>query len=251
MLRALVLWLMLSVPAVSEEIVLGLSHDQVGITATFDGTNVLIFGAVKRTAPIPSGAPLDVIITLAGPPVDVDIRRKSRRAGIWVNTDSVRATGVPSFYAVASTAPLPLILSDSTDSQYRISVRRALLSPGTTGKGADIPVFLEALVRIQARDDLFQDGQSPLALEEETLFQTSVDLPSNLVEGQYTTRIFLLRDGVIVDTFQTSIDVAKVGLERWLYTLAHAQPLVYGIMSLLIAIVAGWLASAVFRAFQR
>jgi hypothetical protein len=36
-------------------------------------------------------------------------------------------------------------------------------------------------------------------------------------------------------------------LERWIYNLAHAYPLIYGILSLTIAIIAGWLASAVFR----
>ena len=37
------------------------------------------------------------------------------------------------------------------------------------------------------------------------------------------------------------------GLERWLTNLAHDQPLIYGLLSLLIAVVAGWAASAGFR----
>ena len=44
-----------------------------------------------------------------------------------------------------------------------------------------------------------------------------------------------------------SIYVRKVGLERFLYTLSRQQPLVYGLMSLAIAIFAGWSASTVFR----
>ena len=39
----------------------------------------------------------------------------------------------------------------------------------------------------------------------------------------------------------------KVGLERWIYNLAHERQLIYGILSLVIAIAAGWMASAVFR----
>ena len=39
----------------------------------------------------------------------------------------------------------------------------------------------------------------------------------------------------------------KVGLERLIYTLAHERPLIYGLLSLVIAIAAGWSASAVFR----
>jgi hypothetical protein len=51
----------------------------------------------------------------------------------------------------------------------------------------------------------------------------------------------------VVDVYETTIAVRKVGLERWIYNLAHQKPLIYGILSLTIAILAGWLASAVFR----
>jgi len=53
-----------------------------------------------------------------------------------------------------------------------------------------------------------------------------------------------------VSSFQTTIDVRKVGLERFLFNLAHQQPVLYGLMSLAIAIAAGWGASAAFRALR-
>ena len=47
------------------------------------------------------------------------------------------------------------------------------------------------------------------------------------------------------------IRVQKVGLERWLYRLAIHQPFWYGLMSLALAMVAGLIASAAFRALRR
>ena len=61
----------------------------------------------------------------------------------------------------------------------------------------------------------------------------------------------LNRDGQVVDIYETTIEVHKVGLERWLFRLAHDLPLVYGALSLALAIAAGWLASAAFTAFRR
>jgi hypothetical protein len=55
----------------------------------------------------------------------------------------------------------------------------------------------------------------------------------------------------VVDDYETSIAVYKAGLERWLYEMSRNQPFFYGLMSLAIAISAGWLASAAFRVFQR
>jgi hypothetical protein len=72
-------------------------------------------------------------------------------------------------------------------------------------------------------------------------------MPANVTEGNYKTRIFLTRNGQVVNDFETDIDVRKVGLERFLFALSRENPLIYGLMSLAIAIFAGWSASAVFQ----
>jgi uncharacterized protein (TIGR02186 family) len=250
---ALALWLaaLIGAPATAERIVLGLSQEEVAITATFDGSSLLIFGAVSRDAPIPDASELDVIITVTGPPAPVDVRRKERRFGIWVNADAVHLTRAPSFYAVASTGPVADILSAVEDLRHGITLDQMVRTVGASETAADVENFTEALVRIRERQDLYQIREGAVALDQQTLFRTALDLPSNLVEGPYATRIFLLRDRQVVDFFETRIDVRKVGLERWLYTMAQTQPLIYGLMSLIIAIAAGWGASALFRGLQR
>ena len=89
MIRALALLMALALPAAAQEqIVAGMSQNRVSITADFDGSEILIYGAVKRDTPPPTGAPLEVIVTVEGPSTPVSVRRKGRVAGIWVNTDS-------------------------------------------------------------------------------------------------------------------------------------------------------------------
>jgi uncharacterized protein (TIGR02186 family) len=247
MLRFLILFLALAVPAQSEEIVADLSQNRVSITANFDGSEILIFGAVKRYAPAPNDAPIGVIVTVAGPSEAVAVRRKSKRYGIWINTDVVDVDQAPSLYAIATSAPIHDILSDTEDLRYKISIPRAIRSVGAPMSIADAGSFTEALIRIRTRNGLYQLNSSSVLVGEETLFSTSVALPSNLTEGDYTARIFLTRNGRVIDTHETTIDVRKVGLERWLFNLAHDKPLIYGLLSLFIAIVAGWGASAIFR----
>lgn len=242
------IWLaLLAGLASAEEVVLGLSQDEVAITATFDGSDILIFGAVRREAAIPDDSFLEVIITVSGPSEPVTVRRKERRFGIWVNTDAVEVDAAPSFYAVASTRDLEDILSDVEDLRYKITIPRAIRSVGAPMTVDDAESFSDALIRIRSDAGLYQLLEDGVQLSQQTLFRTSISLPANLTEGDYATRIFLLRDGRVIDIYETSIDVAKVGLERILFQLAHERPLVYGIMSLAIAIAAGWAASAVFR----
>ena len=84
-------------------------------------------------------------------------------------------------------------------------------------------------------------------MNEETLFRTDIVLPANLTEGEYKVRLFLLRDKRVIAMQERVIGVRKEGLERWIFNLAQEQPLVYGLVSLVLAALAGWGASAAFR----
>jgi len=251
MLRRLALLIcLLAMPATAEEVVLGLSSDKVRITATFEGSEVLVFGAVKRQAAIPD-EPLDVIVTIAGPSKPLTMRRKERVLGIWVNTDAVEIDAAPSFYAVATTRPLDQVLSNVEDLRHRVSINRAIRSVGAPAEVEDAQTFTDALIRIRKKNNSYQMLEGAVALDEQTLFRTAIELPANLTEGSYQTRIFLTRGGAVVSQFETAIEVRKVGLERWIYTLSREQPMIYGLMSLAIAIAAGWGASAAFRMMRQ
>lgn len=247
MIRALILSLALSLPAAAEEIVAGLSQNRVSITADFDGSEILIYGAVKRDGPPPEGKPLEVIITVQGPPSPLVIRRKEQVAGIWINTDRVRISSAPSFYAVATTGPLPSILSDTDDLRHRIRISSVISDIGITSQTDEPQSFLDALLRIRLNEDRFRLQQGGVEFQEQTLFRTDVALPANLTDGEYAVRIFLTRDGVVIASQERVIGVRKEGIERWLFNLSRDQPLVTGLAAVLMAALFGWAASAAFR----
>lgn len=244
--------LLLTLPAraEAEEVVLGLSSDSVSISTNFDGSEILIFGAIKRETKIPDGPPLQVIVTVSGPSEPVVVRRKARRFGIWVNTEAVEVDAAPSFYAIATSAPWTDVLTDTEDLRHKVSIPRAIRSVGAPMTVTDSQSFSDAVVRIRKKSGLYQLNEGMVDLREQTLFNTAIAMPANLTEGAYPTRILLTRGGEVVADYETEIDVRKVGLERWLYTLSRQQPLIYGLMSLAIAIAAGWGASAAFRAIR-
>lgn len=249
MMRLVCLLLLLSLPAqAEEEIILGLSQNEIDITATFTGSEILLFGAIRRDAPVPDGN-LGIIVTVAGPEVPVTVRRKERRFGIWVNVDDVKIAAAPSFYAVATSADLFKVLRPSEDLINRITIPQVVRHVGTNV--LDSQSFSRALMRIREENNQYQRLEGAVAISRDTLFQTRIQMPANLTEGFYVAKIFLTRDGNIVDEYETSIPVKKVGLERWLYNLAHDNAFLYGFMSLAIAIAAGWGASAVFSFFRR
>lgn len=248
-MRAFILTLLMLVntaPIAAEEVVLGMSHDEVAITATFDGSEILVFGAIKRESKI-SPVPLQVIVAVSGPSEPLLVRRKERKFGIWVNTDTVEVDLAPSFYAVATSAPWDQVVTDTEDLRHKISINRAIRSVGAPMHIENAQSFSDAVMRIRKKSGLYQLRENTVAIDQQTLFRTSIEMPANLTEGNYKTRIFLTRNGQVLSHFETDIAVRKVGLERFLFTLSRENPLVYGLMSLAIAIFAGWSASAVFQ----
>lgn len=249
MIRALLIMLALALPvAAQEQIVAGMSQNRVSITADFDGSEILIYGAVKRDAPPPDGkGPLEVIVTVEGPSTPVSVRRKGRVAGIWVNNASVLVDSAPSFYAVATSGPLNHILSDIDNLRYGITIERVIRAIGISAEAEKAGEFILALLRVRTDEGRYRILEGKVELTEETLFRADIVLPANLTEGEYKVRLFLLRDKRVIASQERVIGVRKEGLERFIFNLAQEQPLIYGLVSLVLAALAGWGASAAFR----
>ena len=235
--------------AAQESIVSGLSQNRVSITANFDGSEILVYGAVKRETAMPS-SPLDVIVTVEGPPMPLTVRRKDRVWGIWINNAAIEVDSAPSFYAVATTQPLADILSATENLRYAITIDRVIRAVGITAEADASEAFIEAMMRVRTVEGRYRLLAERVELTDQTLFRTDFILPANLIEGTYRVRLFLMREGRVVAEQERLIGVQKEGLERLIYTLAIEQPLIYGILSLVLAVLAGWAASAAFRLFR-
>jgi uncharacterized protein (TIGR02186 family) len=238
--------------AAQESLVAGISTENIALTADFTGSEVFVFGAIRRDAPIPMGeSPLDIIVTLKGPARNETVRRKERVFGIWVNTASVSVRGVPSYYAVAATRPIADILTETERLRYRIGLDQAVRRFGAHPTIVDTSDFAEALVRLRLGNGLYTRNDHGVDLAEETLFQTRFEMPSNLVEGDYAAEIFMVRNKAVIGSGETRIRVRKAGIERWLFNLSREQPLLYGIFAVALALATGWLAAAAFQLGRR
>jgi uncharacterized protein (TIGR02186 family) len=245
MKRWLLALCLMVLPVQAEEIVSGVSQSGVSITTSFDGASILVYGAALRDAPAPTWPLMEVIITVEGPSTPLVIRKKDHVAGIWLNRGSVKITAAPSFYAVASTKAVDDILLPAEDEKYRITIPQTINA--AAAPSADQAPYIEALQRIRQASGSFVLAPDSVLLLRQALFRTDISLPANLVEGPYKVRIFLTRGGQVVDMQESQINVQKAGVERTLYKLAMEQPLVYGLLSLLMAMVAGWGAQELFK----
>jgi uncharacterized protein (TIGR02186 family) len=226
-------------PSGAAPVVADLSKYVISIDSGFTGTDVLLYGAVEEEG--------DLVVVVRGPLERVTVRRKDRIAGIWINQDEVEFQDAPSYYMVASSRPLDEIAPRNFRELHQIGLDALRLTPSTARPEEEVQPFREALVRNRRRDGLYSDSISAMKFLSNRLFSTSVQFPANVPEGAYSAEVFLIRDGKVISAETTPLFINKTGFLWQINYYAHNKPELYGIVAILVALFAGWIAAVAFR----
>jgi uncharacterized protein (TIGR02186 family) len=243
-------------------LVADLSPGTISITSSFTGTEITLFGTVERdpfelldllsrhdrrpsTAETASRG--DIIVVLRGPPEEVAVRRKAHVGGVlWMNVDTVAFIDVPGFYYLASTRPLEDIASPAVLQRGEFGMSNIQLKPKTDAESPALTPYRQALVRNKARQGLYIESIGGVSFRG-SLFSATVRIPANVPDGRYSAEVFLLRDGAVASAQSWLLLAEKSGFERWVFRLAHQEPVAYGTLAIVLALAAGAVASALTR----
>ncbi|MDF2900371.1 MAG: hypothetical protein K0Q62_430 [Phenylobacterium sp.] len=235
-----------------------LTTTNVRVTSSFRGARIVLYGAVFD----PTAQPSDVVVIVRGPDAPLRLARKTKVAGIWVNSRPVVFEGAPGFYMAASTRPLGEIASFGTlrrlgagidhlainaPLEQRIETRYGVRDVVVSRLGQDYLDWRRAVVRLKEQSGLYAADDQGVTFVDRGLFRAEIDLPTAAPIGAYTAEIFLFQDGQPVSRRMRDLTVEKAGVERALYLFAHNRPWSYGLASVAIALAAGWAASVAFR----
>ena len=223
----------------AERLVADISSKVIAITSSFSGAELLLFGATQ--------GPGDIVVSVRGPAQTLVVRRKSRVAAVWVNRDSVLLTDVPSYFAIASSAPLADILPEEVRRRLGLATEFLEFPAATPIAASELATYREALVRNKKREGLYREAEGGVRFLESILFRTMVIFPANAPIGAYQVDVHLVRDGRVVNSQSTPLHISKSGIERAVFDFANDTPIRYGVVAVLMALIAGWLASLVAR----
>ncbi len=224
-------------------LVTDLSNKRIEIRYSFDGADLILFGAVGSSAVDPVNDDFDVVIVVRGPETETVVRQKKKVGPIWINADSLSFPAAPGYYAVAASRPLAEIASDAAFGSYGIGFDHLpLLARTERGLAAPEPAFRSALFRLQASKDLYRQERDQVVHVGEGLFKTDIRLPASVPVGEFLVETFIFKNGSIVARNRIPLAVDKEGFERAAYDFAHNYPFWYGITAVIVALSAGWLA---------
>lgn len=238
-------------PLPREAVHADVSTRRIAVTSTFSGTGIIVFGAVdnSRQASAESGL-YDVVIVISGAPSRLVARKKSNVGGLWINTSSIGFTSVPSYHAISSTRPLDEVASDDVLKSSGIGFDFVPMNFSRSARGltaAEIKEWRDAVVRLKQRDRLYQLDEYGVAFVGRSLFRSAFDMPATVTVGEFETRVYLFRDGELLSTYTTKLNLEREGLENFVHRFAFDHPFFYGVFTVIIAVGAGMLASYVFN----
>jgi uncharacterized protein (TIGR02186 family) len=224
-----------------------ISARQVQIRYSFTGAQLLLFGAVVYPGGRPPSRPVDIAVVLRGPVQPILLREKQKIAGIWMNADSNRFRSAPSFYAVASSRPLPELVDERTAAIYELGLHNLQLSPGGGALPEKERRFEAGLLDLRRRQGLYSENARGVEINGGVLYRATITIPSQVPVGTYTAETFLIDRGRVLAAATRDIQINKSGFERYVALAARRHRLLYGLASVLMSLGLGWAAAAAFR----
>lgn len=236
-------------PVSAEQLVSQVSSEEVAITSSFAGQTLTLFGSIEPETGSEQKyveGPYHVVITVTGPLQKRVARKMTNQFGIWINTEQAVYEEFPSFYQVLSDSKLDTITNPITLAEEAIP----LDSPGigeTTAPYPQSQLFRAELVKLMQRKEQFKLNEQGVIFRSDTFYFAQVALPSDAPPGPYIAHTYLFKDGAIVAEKSNGFSVRKIGFERFLGLASRQQPLLYGLVCVVLALFTGWLGGVVFR----
>lgn len=235
--------------AARETIEADISTRDVPVGDNFSGTRVVVFGTIENSKQTtPDQGLYDVAVVIAGPREELTARRKADMAGLWVNTTAYNFKNVPGYYTVLSTRPIREVAPRPLLLQLGIGFDNLRLVPDGAVGAKDAADFRDAVLRVKTQQGLYRENPQGVAFIGRSLFRGSVDLPANAPVGEFNAWIYLFRGGELTGApYKTKLDLRREGFERTVYNFAFGHPFWYGLISVAMALAAGFAATVVFR----
>jgi uncharacterized protein (TIGR02186 family) len=132
--------------------------------------------------------------------------------------------------------------------RLQVGLRNRLLPPSSVAQAdPELLRFVDALIRLKAQDKLYQEIERGVTFLTPSLFRSSIVLPATAPTGNYEVFVELVSGAVSLARQQTSFEVVQIGFEQQVAWVARNWSMTYGLVTAIMALIFGWLATVIFR----
>ncbi len=220
------------------------NHNHIMMDYNYNGSTVGVSGT--------SDPGVDLMLTVSSDDVHQILKEKDKVAGVlWMNTGDVTFKNIPNVYYLRSTKdPEDMLDAEKLVANgigYRALLERAEIesTDGDINKKDDFAEF----VKYKEANRLYSalDGGFELSEQDGLLnYRTLIDWPYQIPPGEYKITALAVRDGKVVERATTTVTVERARIVKRLADMAQNNGALYGVVAIVIAIMAGFGVGLVF-----
>lgn len=221
------------------------NHDHIKIDFFYHGSTVSVRGE--------SDAGTDIIIKIASLGSHQSLRKKGKVAGmLWMNVGELKFDHVPMLYSLHSSKKISDILSQEEMDKYAIGYgavsKQVEVQP--VSNEADKTKWFNEFVKFKEDSKLYAESSGDVSLSangKDQGYYVLSQWPYQASPGEYIVTVYAVKDKKIVETAETKVSVEQVGLVKSFATMAKNSAALYGTISVIAALLAGFGVGLIFR----
>ena len=227
------------------ELTINANHDHITIDFFYHGSTVSVSGI--------SNQDVDLIVKITSPEGHQVMKEKGKAAGfLWMNVGTLNLEHVPNFYALHSTKKIEDILNKDEMEKYVIGYpaleKHVGMSP--VANESDKTKWFEEFVKFKEDSKLYAMSSGKISFSHEggkSKYYILTQWPYQAPPGEYLVTVYSVKDKHIIEKAETRVVVEQVGIIKMLSGMAANNGAMYGIISIIIALGAGFGVGMVFR----
>jgi uncharacterized protein (TIGR02186 family) len=227
--------------AYANELAVSSVPERINITLKYAGEKVTLFGETEENALI-----ITRLVSVGHE--TTKLNKKGKRGIFWMNVKTLVLSHVPGLYIVHTSGPLAglpaeLLMKTETDRNYAAIRAGAQFAPEDPEKD----LLMDGYIGLKKKQGLYTIQEGNVKTIKGRLFRSEFFMPSNAPVGLYQFDVFAIKGNAVIASGSTTIMLGKVGIENWATSFARDHGLLYGILAVMAALVAGIGVGLVFR----
>jgi len=229
----------------SAELTIKANHDDIKIDFFYNGSTVSVAGNAD------SGT--DLIIKIASPEGHEILKEKGKVAGLlWMNTGTLNFEHTPNLYSIYSTKKIEDILSTEEADKYVIGYpalsRQMEIAP--VSNEDERSKWFNEFVKYKESSHLYSTSSGKILTTGKDGKQDYYILtawPYQAPPGDYLVTVYAVKDKKVIEKAEAKVMVEQVGAVKMLAGMAKNNGALYGGISIMAALAAGFGVGMIFR----
>lgn len=229
----------------SAELTVEANHSRINIDFFYHGSTVGVRGT--------SDPGTDLVIKITSPEGHHALRKKGKVAGLlWMNVGELKFERVPDLYFVHSTKNMDDMLSPEERENYLLGYqsldRHSEISPVNNEEEKDR--WFNEFIKFKENSNTYGSSTGKILLNEKDgkqHYYVLTEWPYQAAPGNYTVTVYAVKDRKVMEKAETNVQVQQVSTVKTLAGMAKNNGALYGIISIVAALTAGFGVGMVFR----